>query len=549
MSIGVLELVDSIQGVLADPGSASDDRVVELAEAYSNVAGSVNGRIRRAIDWWRRGLVSEALNLVEEHPDVLDTAMKLELGTQKAMWIELCRNRGVSGVATVSELLAGELSGAYTDLTPIGQMLVRHRRLALSKAPLCERLSALRDLAAADKDNPNWQTQIQTLERARIEEILSEANVAVERADPTALSALASELDEKGWSKPPPPKLHQAIRDHQRTLSRSAAAVRLKAIGDLLHAAHGAGDESHAAELLAELDDIRHRNQLELDPSLAAEVEMVRSWARSLASEREAHAEFTLRVESLRNALDDMVTFSETERLHAHALLAERPLPEVIERRFRARQQLHQLDRKRRFRLMTAATAALIVIIGTLVGWTIWVQQRRESINQWVAQIRVPLENGDLEMASQLLERLNRSAPSVDGTPEVRFLRAQFEAAVEQDRQRAGDFTVLLADVGGRSSIDPAIWNDLKRLDELSKSESDRREVAINRDRLERERLRRQEGIDQPFRIGRRKIVEAHRALSGESLSPKLHIERLSDLLRECDALLDRPEGLSLIHI
>jgi hypothetical protein len=74
------------------------------------------------------------------------------------------------------------------------RLLLEHRRLALARGPLCDRIRVLRELIKLGGANPGWQHDLEQYERARLREIRVAAKDAFDCVNPGVLNRLCLEL-------------------------------------------------------------------------------------------------------------------------------------------------------------------------------------------------------------------------------------------------------------------------------------------------------------------------------------------------------------------
>lgn len=182
--------------------TASDD-MRAAAAAYREASLAVNARLRRCEEFLSKGLRSEAIQLAEAEPPLLDALAILDF-PEWAQWDQLA---GVYGLAAPQRLLtqtAEALNRAYAEDQPLKRLLREHRQLALARAPIRERLILLRKLSRADAGNPVWMDDLRTFEAVRVGELNQEIDAVLGRNDPAGIAAAWTELTEGEWASGPP---------------------------------------------------------------------------------------------------------------------------------------------------------------------------------------------------------------------------------------------------------------------------------------------------------------------------------------------------------
>ncbi len=124
----------------------------------------VNERLRRCVSFLRRGSRSEAIQLAEIEPVLLDVVAMLDF-PDRQQWCDLLAEHGITPGPPLALDLAAELNEAYVHERPLAGLLEQHRLLALARSPLRARIQVLRQLADLDMQNPVWREDLSAYER------------------------------------------------------------------------------------------------------------------------------------------------------------------------------------------------------------------------------------------------------------------------------------------------------------------------------------------------------------------------------------------------
>jgi hypothetical protein len=176
------EIVDRIRGLLQAVDQTRTPELEALAASYARECGEAARRLSRCHRLLQQGLRSEAIQLAEIEPRLLDVIADLDF-PERADWDELIQIYGLPDAARFPIESASFLNEAYAEEDPIQDLLRTHRRLALARGPLRARIEVMRKLAAQDANNPIWQEDLRTFEKARFRGIQSDAEDAVRRGD------------------------------------------------------------------------------------------------------------------------------------------------------------------------------------------------------------------------------------------------------------------------------------------------------------------------------------------------------------------------------
>ena len=226
-------IVDDVRGALLNNADAGDDFLQAAAADYFLAVDEANQRLGACGALLRKGLRSEAIQLCEVEPNLLDVMQTLDFPEGQA-WRELLSLRGMAAPSALKRDLAADLNAAYAVEQPLATLLQRHRLLAMGRGPLKLRLEVLRKLADADPENPVWVQDVCTFETERVKELQKEVPQAIFKADRRALAALSAELEKSNWRIRPNALIQQiaAARSHE---ARERGLAELQSTAEQLH--------------------------------------------------------------------------------------------------------------------------------------------------------------------------------------------------------------------------------------------------------------------------------------------------------------------------
>lgn len=148
MSDSNRELANRIRRMVAAPALPAEAKE-PLAE-YQRRADTVNKRLNTASEWLRRGLLSEAIDLIEQFPDALEAAKDLELGRTAADTLrDRCRAQLIDPPAGLDMKVAWEINAAYVAREATEGPLGRYRAACLRGDSAKHRLACLSEACAA----------------------------------------------------------------------------------------------------------------------------------------------------------------------------------------------------------------------------------------------------------------------------------------------------------------------------------------------------------------------------------------------------------------
>ena len=235
------QIVEQIRTALHSGDPGHNGRLAGLASAYADACAEAAQRLGRCHRLLQQGLRSEAIQLAESEPKLLDTLAILDF-PERPEWDDVVQLRNLTAAPRIPLEPARLLNEAYADEDPLQELMRRHRRLALQRAPLKLRIAVLRQLAAQDPSSPVWAEDLRTFEQARMLEIQAEAAEAIRHHDAEAIQRLVSELEQSGWIEMPPKPLVLSLRKADSQIKRELARTALEDVAARLDEAIHARD-------------------------------------------------------------------------------------------------------------------------------------------------------------------------------------------------------------------------------------------------------------------------------------------------------------------
>ncbi len=157
------QITDEIRAFLATADRACTPELTSLASEFAILCQEANGRLRRCIDYLRHGRRSEAIQLGESQPLLLDVVTALEF-PEIDDWQQVCTAYGLalgagddgSGPRAQRSLRPGANPGRVACAATFARLVAGDR---------WQRLTVLRELSRRDLRNPAWQEDIRALEQ------------------------------------------------------------------------------------------------------------------------------------------------------------------------------------------------------------------------------------------------------------------------------------------------------------------------------------------------------------------------------------------------
>jgi hypothetical protein len=435
------QIIDQIRVALHSGDHGPNGRLAGLASAYASACHEATQRLGRCHRLLQQGLRSEAIQLAESEPKLLDVIAALDF-PERSEWDDLVQMHDLPTAPRLPIEPARLLNEAYAEENPLQDLLRRHRRLALQRAPLRLRIGVLSQLATQDPGNPVWTDDLRAFEAVRLLQIQEEAAEAGRHHDSEAISRLVAEVERPGWSEPPPRSLVQSLRKTDVQLRGQRGRVVLENIGDRLAAALNARDAVRGDLARQEWSRLATAMQLPHDDPIAERVRPALDWLDDEDRRSREGRQYEEAVTALDRALDypGSVRAAELERL-AHAVLDHgHGLPEVLQQRYITRLQAAESAQSRRFRLIAAGSAAGILLVGTLIYSAIRSQARADEADRAATAISDMLELNELDHAVSLMKKVEATDPALLTYTRLAEVRERLEIAQGKETDRAVQF-------------------------------------------------------------------------------------------------------------
>ncbi|HEV2971294.1 MAG TPA: hypothetical protein VGY55_15065 [Pirellulales bacterium] len=432
-------IVDDVRSSMFSNSMEGVDFLRSAAADYSVACDEVNERLRRCGSLLRQGLRSEAIQLAEIEPNLLDLVATLDF-PERSQWEQVVAHYGIVPPPPLMFDVAADLNEAYAVEQPLTELLRHHRLLALARGPLKNRINTLRSLIQADSDNQIWREDLQTFEAERLKQLQHEVADAAQAGDLMTLASLHDELRADGWSSLPPASLVRWTAGARQKLEERDFRANIERIAGGLREAHAALDADLGRQSRDQWNACVNGSTFEQDDPF---VEMATSALAWLAEQDEwlaREAEHRAAVVSLASGLSGKIAPEELRRLHAAAVANGFQLPEETEARYRDRlNQLIHAAKRRRIAIISGICLGILGL-AALVFFGIQRYQLGQEIDHQRDALGALLDNSDLPAAERLLGRLKENSPAVAANTEIAELDRRLETAIQKETDRHKSF-------------------------------------------------------------------------------------------------------------
>lgn len=422
-------VVEFLRDFRTSPVQTVTDEVREAAVEYARLCAVANDRLRQCAVLLQRGLRAEAINLADASPNLLDLVAALDLPDPEG-WAEFCQRSDLPVPPQLQIDRASQLNDAYGQDQPLELLFTRHRRLALSHAPVGKRLEVMRQIAQMDA-SPFWEKDIRTFEYARIKELRVNFSHAVQQKDVKTITALAAEVLESPWLEQPPQDLQTAARDVHDRLKLAQFTTTLSELVARLRSAFAGKSLKECATLLNQAKElIAAHGRAEVPVEAAAEIRTVSEWVAQENQIRAARDAFAAACDGLRRALNADVKDAELDTAYRAAASHEEPVPPELQERYDATVRRRANATRRNFVLALTGLA----VVGVILVGVVYSVSQSHAARDWGMKIHQPVVDRNLELAKQTVHeqetaapKFNSAAPVIAAKQEVANLQEEFD--------------------------------------------------------------------------------------------------------------------------
>ena len=534
-------LIQQIRQCLAKGEQAPLSEVERLAEAYRERVEAINHRLERCVELLREGLAGEAVHQAELAPPVLEEAAALDL-PEFDDWHALCLQNEVAPPPGVNTHAVEELDEAYPRHQAIEPLLAAHRRLALGRAPLPQRIRVLRRLSQADPENPAWGEDLSAFEQARHKQIAQEAERAHQAGDLDQLRQLEQELNQR-WLEAPPEKLKQRVTASRRKVEADEARRQLPQIERMAQAAYEDGDVDRLAELLDTYQNEARKVDRSGESSESEAIAQARAWLEDQQAQRRQHEQFQALVGELETALDQERSNQVLDRLWARLEEYDEPIPDMLKRRYHGLKHERAVEASRKFRLKLAGVVGALLVVGATIGFGVYYTMARRAVAEWREQINSAIDNKSYSDAEALLQTLKRDRPGLYERATFQGLAKKVDRLIEEDKQRHQRFEAALSKAEAVTPPDPD-HPALDRAGELARTEKEKARLDTLRAELQQKALAKEKAANKKFSDRLSALRERFATLKDQDGISQQRIENLKTLSDKLNELLNT-DGVS----
>ena len=432
-----------------------------LATTYCDLVGPLSSQLTRCAQWATKGLFVEVCSVCDDYPDLLGLAKEFTFegslrvvgntsaSAEVAKLLQPFAPTGVI-VPVIADSDIAAVEKAYGELDRTAEMVAEVQSLALARASVALRVTALRKLF---RDNPGasiWQNEIRRIEGGAFEFVQERMKLAHQQGDFAVAQEVMNELGRKDWGMPVPVGVKNSCEKMWGDLLSREAERRYGEIGRSIREASSAAN----AQRLEELESawLQVQNETGCAPSRDADaaVESAFQWLAGDRERRRREAEFHDAVAAVEAAIENGEDDQEIARCFSHASSFEREVPERVRMRIENMQEAGRLSHRRKTRMIAAAITSVVILIGAFAAWAVHRGHVRDSVAILVKQVEDQLSHHQIPAAEQVLA----SQPDLAGEVEVAAVSVKVTEAKPQWEKDRKSFDAWKEEIGKASTGD-----------------------------------------------------------------------------------------------
>lgn len=470
------QYIDDILGAVASPDTADPDFLRDSAAMYAEACAEANDRLRGVGRLLHRGLRSEAIQLAEQEPNLLDMVALLDF-EELPTWRDMLVDWGMAEPPEILIEIAADLNKAYAEQQPLESLLRQHRILALARAPLSARIATLRKICTQDAGNEIWTSDLALLEKARLKQLPAEAEAARRTNDVTRLERINQEVNSSEWSIPLPAELTATIgRMHQTTAAQHARQTLAKLDVDL-NDAHMAFDPVAGREARTEWNKYAAIAELSPTDELLQRAAPALEWLAEQDRQDDRALQRERAIESLRAGMDEHVDGVELQRRFDAASLFDEPVPEPLASQVRQRIRGHDIQIARRRRLIVGGSAGALIVLVAAGAYGIYAKRQADFASGAADSFKKLIDEDRLDDAEGYFANLSESSPGIVLRGEIQDQLARLKQKQAAEATRRADFENAIG--AARESLqDEPDQNSLQSARQLALTEEEQAAVA-----------------------------------------------------------------------
>ena len=362
------ELLESVRVTLASSMNPVKEELERLHGELDNEIRHANKRLRECDALLAEGHRSEAIQLAEQEPNLLEVVSILDF-PELPEWNDFVAELGLTVTPQLQIDIATDINGAYSDDEPLERLLRKFRLLSLARAPLRNRIDLLRQIAKRDVGTAYWKDDLKSYEQVRIRQIADEARDAIASRNYADIRRLADEVHKKPWYSKPDRRVTERIDQAMIAVKKLEAVTHLSKVTQEVLAAKEMGDEKQVRSLVDKWNEVAQKcdQSVEAFQKAKADFAPVSKWLQQLGEQEQEASRFAADLKKLQKVLRAEKSSLE-DIYHYYDIVVEYDgfeIPEAVQERYEARiVQIEKQQVMKKYLTIGGVAVGVLVLLG-----------------------------------------------------------------------------------------------------------------------------------------------------------------------------------------
>jgi|688.fasta_scaffold56016_3 hypothetical protein len=292
-------------------------RLTDPLSDYAAIVAAVNQRLRAAQVLLAQGRREESIHACDAEPNLLDCVAELDSCDQAVeAWLPTIEELGLTRPQRLLSEAAEELGTAYDLRHQLEGLMRKHRLLAISRAPIEQRVAVLRRISQMDSGNPRWLEDLKDYENACKKSLQDELD-DLAKIPPEKITAAAAErikkvvaqLCDSSWLDPLDGSAVRAAQAVLQRIAKARARAEIADVASLIALAYDHKELSRCRDLIERIDNLQSLATLDDANPHAATVRQCRDWVIDADNAESLRGDADLAADDVRQVLREGCPF------------------------------------------------------------------------------------------------------------------------------------------------------------------------------------------------------------------------------------------------
>lgn len=441
MANDLQQVINEIRILVTSNDLTNTPQNLSLAKQYVEYCKNFNSKIAECEVLLDRKMIIEAEALAEnESPTLREQSLLLEF-KEKADFLELFEMYDWEIPPRLRLDVLEQLDEATASQKNTMPLIVAYRKVMRSD-DLNARIYLLRKLVKAEPQSAEWAEALTSLEKQLFDRLANQAKNAILNKQYDELTSIKKALVNPDWYITLNPavlaKIEQVLDSYNQENLHKMAVEFLEKINE----AYSCYDDSALERMLKKWHYLVDEEGYKANESELMQVSEAEDYFNSQKAEMQSRENFDKLLKALQNGLVADMDINKLEHIYTQLKLTEYPIPENVEQRYFAYKESAEDVMRRKRTLRIVISCASVVAFFALVGWITYFYIMRSSELQWAEHIERVLKEKKSSEAFELLDKLEKSSPTLRKRATILALEAKAKEKKEAEQKAREAFKI-----------------------------------------------------------------------------------------------------------